>query len=410
MARVLLGLVYLLSACLAHGDGDALYKQGAAVYESEPAQAFGLFVQAAEAGNPSAMVGAGHCCETGIGTKVDYAKAIEWYEKAVAHNSLKACEGLSRIYASCDDPEFHDGEEAVKYASVLARKKPRDADALILLAAAHARNIEFDKAVEIISKACGMASINMQSDLRARQKAYFRGTPYPERFTEVWIMNASEKGSVWAMCEIAKLYTNGKHTRPDLEAAVAWYEKAVAARSTEASFMLGVFRLKGIGCLENEEEAVALLHAAAGKGCQNAWFYLGYISSRGLGERYDEEQARQYFQRAGSDVGGSYRGFLEKTLCSSMHRELLALQDPASLYREGLIWGNLSDTSDAQLAKNISSRSYPVHGVAVIHLLAAAERGHYEAKCLLDRMYVRGEPYMRAMYDRTKKMYNETND
>lgn len=203
MKKILLGLVVLLSAYLAHGGGDALYRQGAAVYKSDPAQAFGLFVQAAAAGNPSAMAGVGHCFETGTGTSVDYAKAIDWYEKAVEHNSLKACEGLARIYASCDDPEFHDGEKAVKYATAIARKKPRDAESLALLAAAHARNIDFEKAEKVQRTAQRIAPLNDSKEYKRQISKYVEGEPLPLKATEEWILRAANADALWAVAKLA---------------------------------------------------------------------------------------------------------------------------------------------------------------------------------------------------------------
>ena len=192
--RILFGVTVLLLSVLARGDGEALYKQGAAVYKTDPAQAFGLFVQAADAGNVSAMVGVGHCYETGTGTVTNHAKAIDWYEKAVDHNSLKACEGLAHIYATCSDPQFHDGEKAVKYASVVARKKSHDAEALSLLAAAYARNMEFDKAVEVNDQACTSArSASLVTELRRRDKFYYaNGIAYPASAKQEAIVLALE--------------------------------------------------------------------------------------------------------------------------------------------------------------------------------------------------------------------------
>ena len=203
--KALLGWVCLLSTCLAHGGGEDLYKQGAAVYKTDPVQAFGLFAQAAEVGNSSGMVGAGHCCETGTGTAIDYATAIKWYEKAIAYNSLKACEGLARIYASCDDPEFHDGEKAVKYASVLARKKPRDADALALLAAAHARNVDFKKAEKVQRTAQRVAPLNELKEYKKQVQKYVEGEPRPSKATEAWIFRAADADMLWAVVKLVHL-------------------------------------------------------------------------------------------------------------------------------------------------------------------------------------------------------------
>ncbi|VGO16757.1 Secretory immunoglobulin A-binding protein EsiB [Pontiella desulfatans] len=236
-------LALLLATSIVHGDADALYRQGAAVFESDPAKACGLFVQAAEQGNVSAMVGAGHCFETGAGAAKDYAKAIAWYEKAVAQNSLKACEGLARIYASCEDPEFHDGELAVKYASAVARKNPRDADALAILAAAHARNLDFAQAVKFQSDAVRYCSLEQASGFKERIAQYKRGIPEPVAASEVWILSAADQGMPWG------LYMQGRQCleKQEEDQAVQWFERAVAAGSAEAALELGDCHWLGLG-------------------------------------------------------------------------------------------------------------------------------------------------------------------
>ncbi|VGO16758.1 Secretory immunoglobulin A-binding protein EsiB [Pontiella desulfatans] len=223
-------LALLLATSIVHGDADALYRQGAAVFESDPAKACGLFVQAAEQGNVSAMVGAGHCFETGAGAAKDYAKAIAWYEKAVAQNSLKACEGLGRIYASCENPEFHDGEKAVKYAEACVRKNPRNGDALALLAAAYARNFDFGKALESATKASrSVDSIEQAKEIRSKIERLKADEPIPSVATEAWVFEASNRGNLWATVLMAKRYADRKGEAYNPRLAIQMCEKAIGA-------------------------------------------------------------------------------------------------------------------------------------------------------------------------------------
>ncbi len=200
MKRLIARLMLCLWSGVAYGNGAELFKQGAVLFESDPAQAFPLFVQAAEEGHVPAMVGAGHCLENGEGTEVDYAKAIEWYEQAVSQNNLKACEGLARIYASCPNPQFHDGEKAVKYAGAVVRKKSKDAEALSLLAAAYARNMEFGKATKTGAQAQFYAGEKgFKAKLLRVLNQYKQGRPYPPEVTDEWLKKAAETGaSAWA--------------------------------------------------------------------------------------------------------------------------------------------------------------------------------------------------------------------
>jgi TPR repeat protein len=150
--QLILG-VLLIWGGLAFGDADALYKRGAAMFKSDPQQACILFIQAANQGSVSAMVGAAHCYETGTGVPVDYAQAITFYEKAVEQNSLKACEGLLRIYTACPDATFLDSGKAITLATALARKNPRDANALMLLAKAYFIGNDFGEAAKAFEQA-----------------------------------------------------------------------------------------------------------------------------------------------------------------------------------------------------------------------------------------------------------------
>lgn len=298
MKNILLGVVFLFSSHLVQADGqaDVFYKEGVSVYKTNPARAYELFVLAAEAGHPAAMAGAGQCCETGSGMATNYAAAIDWYEKAVEHNSLKACEGLARIYASCNDPEFHDGQKAVKYATPVARKKPRDADALSLLAAAHARNMEFDKAILIGLKARGKAKRNNVSDLNKRQNGYVNNVPYPALATTDWIMRAADQGSVWAMCQLARKYDVG--FLHDREKAKIWYEKAAEAGDSQAMAYLSSFYRNGRGGEKKMEEAFSWAKKSADAECAMGYYELGECHEAGAGVDKSRQHAAELYIQA----------------------------------------------------------------------------------------------------------------
>jgi TPR repeat protein len=138
--------------------------------------------------------------ESGINTKCDYAKAIEEYEKVAGTNNIEACKALARIYASCNDPRFHDGEKAVKYAGTAVSKNMEDADAVALLAAAHARNMDFRKAVNCVKNAETMTSQPEAKEVFNRMEdAYRQGEPYPPIATRKWLLEAIDRNSSWAV-------------------------------------------------------------------------------------------------------------------------------------------------------------------------------------------------------------------
>jgi TPR repeat protein len=291
MKRLIVGVMILLAVGVAYGDGDELYKQGEAVYRDDPAKACALFVQAAEAGNVSAMVGAGHCFEVGAGSEINFIKAVEWYEKAVQHNSLKACKGLARIYASCPDPEFNNGEKAVKFATPVARKNPRDASSLSLLAAAHARNMEFDEALKVGKKAASVAEgLDESKKLKAQLECLRAGEPIPAKATVAWIMQATEAGSLWAIIEIAPLYGDPASDLYDTRKALALYQQAIDAGRVDQSLFMGDLYFDGKGEFLDLE--------LAGKCYQQGYNNRGLYESLGREHRYRLKYRKQYTQKA----------------------------------------------------------------------------------------------------------------
>lgn len=277
-----------LVVCNLFAGGTTLYEQGAGLFQADPTQALELFEQAAGEGNVSAMVGAGHCYETGEGTEVDYAKAIEFYELAVKHKSLKACEGLGRIYASCPDPKFHDGEKAVKFASVVVRKNKRDAGAYAELAAAYARNLEFDRAESAILKANATAS---SKEYKTQLEDYRKGKPYPEASTDEWIDKAALSGSEWALRKCAEK----SHRAGDFSQSRLFYEKLREQRSPEDNVQLGLYYIDGIGGDEDIQNAIILFKAAVQQGSEEACRELGFVYFFGKGGRNDVDMTLRYF-------------------------------------------------------------------------------------------------------------------
>ncbi|VGO22581.1 tetratricopeptide repeat protein [Pontiella sulfatireligans] len=277
----------------ADGQADALYKRGTALYETTPALAFELFKEAGEAGNASAMAGAGHCCETGTGTAVDYAKAIEWYELAVQQNSLTACAGLARIYASCEDPEFHDGEKAVKFAGVGARKKPRDAEALALLAAAHARNFDFEQAMKTQTAAIRVGSLKQNPLLKEQLTFYSTGKPSPAVASEYWIVGAADKGSVWAMFMLGRMCRDNG----DMGLAFEWFNKAAAVGSGEAALAMGDLHWEGTAVPANYVAAFECYQIAQETGIELGSDHKVRVSFFGsVWEKYEHKDREDCFR------------------------------------------------------------------------------------------------------------------
>lgn len=104
----------------------------------------------------------------------DYGQAIKWFEKSVENDSGSIKEGarvaLIKIYSSCRDPRFHNGQLAVRQAQELCHRLGARSEYLELLATAYARNGQFDKAVSTQREAIGRLSREKMTEARRGQK------------------------------------------------------------------------------------------------------------------------------------------------------------------------------------------------------------------------------------------------
>jgi TPR repeat protein len=87
------------------------------------------------------------------GVRKDMAKAVEWWTRAGNSGIPYACNGLAWLYATSAQPGLRDGKKAVEWGLKACLNRPDDHDIVDSLAAAYARDGQFDKAVETQAKA-----------------------------------------------------------------------------------------------------------------------------------------------------------------------------------------------------------------------------------------------------------------
>jgi len=93
------------------------------------------------------------------------------------------------------------------------------------------------------------------------------------------ISAAAERGDVYAQCNLAAMYYNGKGVEQDFAQAFAWLRKAADQGYTEAPFNLGAMYADGEGVVKDITQAVAWLRKAAEQGDADAQEALGKIES-----------------------------------------------------------------------------------------------------------------------------------
>lgn len=126
-------------------------------------QAYSWFKKSAEGGNSQAYVFLGEIYEFGKCGETDFKKAIKYYLSGIALGNTLAANNLAWFYATVGYPEYQKPKEAIEYALMGVKANPSDGRFYDTLAAAYARDGQFEKAIETIKKATtllkGMDSI-----------------------------------------------------------------------------------------------------------------------------------------------------------------------------------------------------------------------------------------------------------
>ncbi|MCC9604791.1 tetratricopeptide repeat protein [Blastopirellula sp. JC732] len=115
--------------------------------------------------------------------KRDYAKAIVDYEQAIRCNPNSATErnSLAWLLATCPDPIYRDGLQAISNAmKALETTAGKDPVVMDTLAAGFAEVGDFASAIKWQTKACDLAPVAEKAGYQSRLDLYKSGKPYRE--------------------------------------------------------------------------------------------------------------------------------------------------------------------------------------------------------------------------------------
>ncbi len=188
---------------------------------------------------------------SGDGGKQDYAKAAEWYEKAVAHRNAQA-------------------------------QWKRDSLGKWRLANCEARlGYMYDEG---------------------------QGVRQDYNKAKEWYEKAADLGSEWAMNNLGAMYHDGKGVRQDYSKARELYERSAAQGFARAQRNLGVMYEHGQSVRQDYSKAKEWYEKAATGllGDEQAQCDLGVMYALGLGVKQNDKTAREWFGKACDN--GSQRG------------------------------------------------------------------------------------------------------
>ena len=146
-----------------------LYRLGRGVTQNYT-KTLELLYLADQSGNIYAPADIAYMYKTGQGVPKDYPQAIDWYSKAAEKGNASGWTQLAYLYATCKDAQYVDGKKAVAYGLKGTEREPDDFSSWSALAAAYARDNQFDKAIEAATKSDNLLQANNKLSQGEKEK------------------------------------------------------------------------------------------------------------------------------------------------------------------------------------------------------------------------------------------------
>ena len=283
------------------GDSEAQFKLGNMYYygqgvNQDYAKAIEWYERAAEQGNAAAQFNLGLMYDFGKGVERDYAKAIEWYEKAAEQGDVYAQYKLGVMYENCEGVE-QDYAKAFEWYEKAAEQENAAAQFNLGVMYENGEGVEQDyaKAIEWYERAAGQGDVKAQFNLGVM---YENGEGVEQDYAKVieWYERAAGQGDVKAQFNLGVMYDSGQGVEQDYAKAIEWYEKAAEQGDAEAQYNLGNMYFVGNGVNRNYEAAAYWWEKSASQGDAEAQFCLSCMYRDGLGVEQNAEKAKELWE------------------------------------------------------------------------------------------------------------------
>lgn len=131
-----------------------------------------------------------------------------------------------------------------------------------------------------------------------------------------FMLEEAERGNVYAMHDMGKIYTQGIFVELDKEKTQWWYNRALSAmlavdkekKNVCLQYRIGKMYQYGLGTKENLAEAAAWFSKAADQEYSSALYALGMLTLHGKGVKQDYAKAFELFLRS-HKIGNPYAAY-----------------------------------------------------------------------------------------------------
>ncbi|KAL0245323.1 hypothetical protein GEMRC1_009402 [Eukaryota sp. GEM-RC1] len=260
------------------------------IEKSNDELAFEGYQEAAERGDPEAMVNLGNCFLDGIGVNKNDRQAVYWFLEAISKGNSNARTRLGKTIQWCQQHAELGDELAMTAIGVCFYD---------------GQGIEKDqsKAVYWYQKAADLGHSGAMGYLGV---CYHNGQGIEKDHSKAvyWYQKAADLGHSGAMRNLGVCYDNGQGIEKDHSKAVYWYQKAADLGHSGAMYNIAVCYKNGQGIEKDQSKAVFWVEKAADLGHYGAMHALGCCYHNGQGIEEDHSKAVYWYQKA-ADLGHS---------------------------------------------------------------------------------------------------------
>ena len=237
--------------------------------------AFSKVKTLADEGNAKAQTRIGFLYLHGMGVKLDYATARQWFVKAIQTGG---------------DPSAYVGLGAIYEHSMGVTQ-------------------DYGKAADLYREGMEKGSTAAYAFLGFM---YQTGQGVPQDFEEAYKLykKGDKLGDAWAQARLGAYYMLGTFSvKQDYAKAREYFEKAAKVKNPLAMAFLGFMNLKGWGGGEDDALGKALIDESLRYNNPLALSYKGFMYDEGIGEEQDYDKAVDYYKKsvAIGSVFGEFR-------------------------------------------------------------------------------------------------------
>jgi len=229
---------------------------------TEEADILNSALQAADAGDVSAISNLGFMYVKGIGTEKNEENGMKWYRKAAELGHLTSQFNLGVMYAKGRGVE-QNYVESLKWYKMAAEQGDLTAQSTI---------------GKMFAKGIGCEK-NSES-------------------ARTWYQKAASKGDVISQYNLGNMYAKGIGTEVDEFEAFRWYQKAAEQEHPSAQLNLAFLYGQGQGVERDDTKSFEWYKKAAEHGQANAQFNLGVIYAKGRGTNTDAVLSKEWYEKA----------------------------------------------------------------------------------------------------------------